>query len=447
MYHQKKIKMGFKRDYRISMLSKLDNEIEDDSFINESKFGNERSFSRNRFFNLRKIIVVIMLLRTSYQRELNAFCKRLIGGDYNIREVTAGALSQARAKLNPWAFQRLNEVAINSFYEDAEYTKWKNFRLLAVDGSVLNLPFSQNIIEQFGSEDYVIKHGAKKSLARCSIVYDVLNHTTIDAQLGPYKESEKSLLERSLAKLKTDDLLLGDRGYSYSSIMYWLSERNIDFCLRIKEDGHNAWNVVKQFTHSSKKEDIVELKFDTKIIKSLGVNKDYRLKVRLIKIQLDEKTEVLCTSLFDKRKYPHKDFKNLYHQRWGVEEAYKMLKSRIRLEMFSGKTAQSIYQDFHAKILMMTLCATLSHPIAKKVKEEFSKDKRNNKYDQGINRADALSETRSNIFQIFINKVYQLTIDIMDELIIASRQVIRPFRSNKRLKTVRPRPPLSYKNL
>lgn len=439
--------MGFKGDYRISMLSKLDTEIEADFFINESKFGNERSFSRNRFFNLRRIIVIIMMLRTSYQRELNTFCKHLIGGDYNIREVTAGALSQARAKLNPWAFQRLNEVAINSFYEDADYAKWNNFRLLAVDGSVLNLPFSKSIIEAFGSEDYIKKYGSKKSLARCSIVYDVLNHTTIDAQLGPYKESEKSLLEKSLSKLKTDDLLLGDRGYSHSSIMHWLSERKVSFCLRIKEDGHNARNVVKQFTHSAKKDEVVEFKYDTKFIKSTGLNKDHRLKVRLVKIQLDDKIEVLCTSLLDNKKHPHKDFKSLYHKRWAVEEAYKMLKSRIRLEMFSGKTAQSIYQDFHAKILMMTLCATLSHPIAKKVKEEFSKAKRNNKYNQGINRADALSETRSNIFQIFIKKVYQLTIDIMDDLIIASRQIIRPSRSNNRLKKARPRPPLSYKNL
>jgi hypothetical protein len=41
--------------------------------------------------------------------------------DLNIWALTKGAFTQARANLNPWAFKRLNEVAVDSFYDGKEY--------------------------------------------------------------------------------------------------------------------------------------------------------------------------------------------------------------------------------------------------------------------------------------------------------------------------------------
>ncbi|MBK8700712.1 MAG: hypothetical protein IPN29_14715 [Saprospiraceae bacterium] len=96
------------------------------------------------------MVVLVMMLKTSYEREIDRFCQKLIGGDYQIREVTKGALSQARAKLNPWAFQRLNTVAVKSFYETEMYDEWYGHRVLAVDGSRLRLPRSKDIKEEFG---------------------------------------------------------------------------------------------------------------------------------------------------------------------------------------------------------------------------------------------------------------------------------------------------------
>ncbi|MBK8699188.1 MAG: transposase [Saprospiraceae bacterium] len=73
--------------------------------------------------------------------------------------------------------------------------------------------------------------------------------------------------------------------------------------------------------------------------------------------------------------YLYEEFKELYHLRWNVEEVYKLLKSRVEIEQFTGRTSRSIYQDFYAKIFMMTLCAALSYPIAEKVKIEFKSEK------------------------------------------------------------------------
>ena len=387
-----------------------------------------------------------MLLRTSYQRELNRFCKTLIEGEFNIREVTAGALTQARAKLNPWAFRRLNELAVTTFYKEADYTKWEDFRLLAVDGSVLSLPYSKSIVKEFGIEEYVNKKGAPKSLARCSLLYDVLNDVTIDALIGTYRTSEKVFLGQHLDSIGAGDLVLADRGYGTTATFHSIISRGADFCIRIRNDKRN---IVKAFTNSIQIDQIVTLSCSTRDYKRMGLPVDSApIKVRLIKVELEGgATEILCTTLLNQEEYPHELFKELYFERWAVEEAYKLLKLRIQLEAFSGRTARSIHQDFHAKILMMTLCATLAHPIAKKVREEYNAEKTGNKHDQKINQTDALSQTRDSLFQIFIKGIHQDVIDVFDLIIESARQSIRPGRVNRRAKGPRKRKPINFKQI
>ena len=387
-----------------------------------------------------------MKLTTSYQREINEFSKTIASGNFNIREVTAGALTQARAKLNPWAFERLRDVATSSFYAEAPYNKWKGMRVLAVDGSTINFPHSKSIVEEFGKEDYIRKAGAPKSLGRASLLYDVLNDVTLDAQLEGYKVSEKTLFIKHLEKLQKDDLILADRGYGISCILHMIDAKGAKYCIRLR----NNWRKdVLKFVESKKASAIIEMKTSPREYEYMGMSRDTQpLKVRLLRVVLDDgEIEVLATNLFDEQTYPSHIFKALYYKRWQVEEAYKLLKLRINLEAFSAKTAQGVRQDFQAKVLMMTLCATLAHPIAEKVKKEYSKEKTGNKYDQQINKTDALAQTKASLIDIFLRKIKQKTIDVWDDIVESSRTPIRPNRKSHRAKIVRKRKPTNYKPL
>lgn len=91
-----------------------------------------------------------MSLNRALQRELDSFFKKITSSDFSIREATKGAFSQARAKLNAWAFIRLNEVAVDTFYNTVEYLKWHGLRLLVVDGTRLMLPNHPSVKEEFG---------------------------------------------------------------------------------------------------------------------------------------------------------------------------------------------------------------------------------------------------------------------------------------------------------
>jgi len=54
-------------------------------------------------------------MSNALQRELDAFSREVMGGDFSIREVTKGAFTQARAKLDPEAFKELNEDIVANF--------------------------------------------------------------------------------------------------------------------------------------------------------------------------------------------------------------------------------------------------------------------------------------------------------------------------------------------
>ena len=87
------------------------------------------------------------------------------------------------------------------------------------------------------------------------------------------------------------------------------------------------------------------------------------LKLRLIRIENDGKIAVLITSLIDTKGYPIDIFSGLYHQRWPIEEDYKTIKCRMELENFSGKSALSVYQDFHAKVFAKNLVWMMAFPV------------------------------------------------------------------------------------
>ena len=390
---------------------------------------------------------MIINFKSSIQRELDRFFQTISRSDFNIREVTKGAFTQARAKLNPWAFQRLNEVAANTFYDGAKYHTWHNMRILAIDGTRLVLPNHSSVIKEFGQQKFGPKADSPRSLAMASMLYDVLNQITLDAQLSPYASSERDLLMQHMDKIKPGDLLLLDRGYPCFWLLFLLKAKQIEFCVRLKD---NWWLKVKDFTDSDEKERMVTFtlpKKDRKKLADFPDMQDATITCRLIKIELpDGKKEILCTSLVDTEKYPYEEFDKLYHFRWNEEEAYKLLKNRIELENFSGKTARAVRQDFHAKVFLMTLCAAYAHPIEGRVVKEYKADQ-NRKFDQKINRTNALSMTQNILIAVFLRKHFEKAISAFDKIVAGTREIIRPGRSNPRKKKPKQLYSINYKHL
>jgi hypothetical protein len=105
-------------------------ELDNKGFTSRSKDGFKGVFIRDRKLPLKNLVILIMSSCSSIQRDLDRFFKSMDSSDFNIRKVTKSAFTQARKKLNPWAFKRLNEVAVNTFYENNEIYTWYGMRVM-----------------------------------------------------------------------------------------------------------------------------------------------------------------------------------------------------------------------------------------------------------------------------------------------------------------------------
>lgn len=388
-----------------------------------------------------------MQFKTTIQRELDSFYRSVQDEDFNIRTVTKGAFSRARAKLNPEAFKHLARTGLQFFYRQAPVYKWNDFRVLAIDGSRLLLPRHKTVAEEFGTCGFGPNADVQQSMATCSILYDTLNLVPIDGQIGPYSIGERDLLVEHLNYTQKGDLLLLDRGYPAIWLFFLLQSKEVNFCVRMSDFW---WLEVDNFNKSDLAETTVSFKLPSKDRERLADQPQLHgqtITLRLVKVELlTGETEILCTSLLDQQTFPIEAFKDLYHLRWSAEEAFKMLKARAEIENFSGKTAIAVKQDFHAKLFAMALCSMFAHPIEQKVREEYTQGQ-GRKHSQQINRTSALAMLHHILIPSFLKNKFQQAIVAFDDIVYKTRELVRPNRSNPRNHRPKRRHHMAYKRL
>ncbi|WP_229239621.1 hypothetical protein [Echinicola soli] len=175
--------------------------------------------------------------KSSVQQELDDFFSD------KLVSYSKGAFSQQRSKLNPKVFTWLNEKQCSFYYNKASHVRrWKGFRLIGIDGSTLQLPYSKELAKGFGQFETRTENGRKVVLARVSQAYDVLNQISIDAKIKHYRTSELSLCESHLPCLGQGDLLIMDRAYAAFWLMSSLVQQQKSFVIRVKA---NRWKQAK----------------------------------------------------------------------------------------------------------------------------------------------------------------------------------------------------------
>jgi hypothetical protein len=382
--------------------------------------------------------------KSGLQREMDSFFRETEDEAFSIRKVTKGAFSQSRRKLAPEAFLKLNEIIWRHFYNEVDYLGYHGHRLLAVDGSFLNLPDHASIREEFGTRGMGRGRlrGKKQSMCLLSMLYDPVNYLTLDVQSDQMDGSELQLLLRHLCKVNKGDILLLDRGYPSRYLFSVLQTKGIHFIVRMSVN----WVPVKQFLQSRKKDMVVTLEVpdgDYERYKQQFPAMKKTVKCRMVKVVGENgEQQVLCTSLVDNAKYKLEELGELYQTRWGIEEGYKMYKARVQIEAFSGRTAIAVKQDIYAKAMMMTLCAVLAFPIEERVIKEYNADKQKGLviHPRKINRTYAYWSTKGLLIGMFIKRLVGKALSAFDREVEANTEIVRPGRRNPRPK----KPPRHY---
>lgn len=415
----------------------LKNKIESESFCNRHK-KNPKDFTRKRALTFSKLIhFFVNLPSAAYEAELCSFNKSLHNLDIAEPIVTAGALTKAREKFEHSAFIELNEQLADRYYHYYNPARWNGFFLLAIDGTMMSIPKVKAIAEHFGQ--WNPRQGDPCPKARVSQLYDVLNRFTIDAKITPKCLGERELAAAHCRKLCHEDLLLLDRGYEGFWLFKLIMTLGANFCARVS---CNKLKIVKSFVKSGESERIVKMSCTpTSALKCAQYDLDKNsIKLRLIRVELPSgEVEVLITSLTDLREYPLDQFADLYHRRWPIEEDYKLMKCRMQMENFSGKTVHSVYQDFHAGIFTKNLTSVLIRSVEDRIKHNTA----GRIHIYKANFTNALAMMKSHVVVLFnrsaaivsacVAKLQNLIVRVLSE-VREGRSVPRNFKKKSRSK-------------
>ncbi len=313
----------------------------------------ETHFTRKRTMGFKETMMFMLnMIKKSLQVELINFFEIILNKEESI---TKQAYSEARQKILPKAFIELNDKINEVVYKDEfNYELWNGYRLSAIDGSVVQLPDTELLREEFG---YVENQNSKVARARVSCIFDVLNKIVIKSNIDKYKISERATAKEMILQMLQDrtekELIIFDRGYPGASFFSFLKEKNVDFLMRTKI------NFSKDIKNAQNQDQIINIKNDEEV-----------LTVRVVRFLLPSKQEeVLVTSLLDED-LTIEDFKELYFKRWGVEVKYDELKNRLEIENFTGRTKISIEQDFYASIYLSNMIELARQESDKIVKEK-----------------------------------------------------------------------------
>lgn len=303
-------------------------------------------FNRKRRLGPRAILSALVAM--ALDRGATSVRRGLILSDKGSRPPSTSAFCRARAKL-PHAEIHTAFRALSDRIQDDHGPRRgcvNGLRLVAIDGSQLNLPRSAETLRDFGT--YRHRIDSHQPQARLVLAWDVNAHRPIDWIAGPCFQSEREAAIRLIPSLPNDSLVLLDRGFHGIAPMQAMSDAGIACFMRVR-GGRTAWKPLQEFATSGRKDAVITItgtvegelrQLAFRAIKGTRRNRDGSAERWLF-----------ITNLTDRKRWPRQLLINLYRHRWAVETAYRELKLSDRLESFHSRTTNGVLQEIAAHMI------------------------------------------------------------------------------------------------
>jgi hypothetical protein len=409
---------------------------------NESRL-NEKAFTRNRKVGFVTLMLMIMnMVKKSTQLEIDDFFKQFSPEGISNITYTKQSFSEARQKLSPNAFIVLNDAFVEKFYDDGDFKTYKGYRLLAIDGSSIEVPNNNDTRKHFG---YIINQSKEFKLARAlsSQIYDVENKILVSSILGRCDDHERDLAIRNIEKMQgmgsfgVKDLILFDRGYPSLAFFSQLIEKDIKFLMRATLA---SLEEIQNTKTSDEYIEVVITKERLRRLKKQGIKMPIgsTLKLRVFKVELDSgEIEILVTNLNDDE-LKYEESKELYFKRWGIETKFDELKNKFEVESFSGEKSIIVEQDFYATVLLSNIASIFEQEAEEELKEQNAK--KNLKHEYKINKGILIGKLKNNLIEMLLEDDEEKKMEMYGNFIQEIKRNIVPVikdRTNERKKIIR----------
>lgn len=373
--------------------------------LKENSRLNEKDFTRNRKVGFVTLIFMILnMIKKSTQLEIDDFIREFGTEKDRNFTYTKQSFSESRLKLSPKAFNMLNDGLIQKFYEDNDFKKYKGYRLLAIDGSCMEIPNTEELINHYG---YATNSNSNKKVARAlsSTIFDVENKIVVSSLLGRYDDSERELAIKNLDILEglnkgdINDLILFDRGYPSLSFIMYLNKKKIKYLMRVSTSFYRKETNIKT---QDENVEIMVTKERAKGFRKRGklIPVGTAVNFRVLKIELNNgEIETLITNL-SAEELKHEEGKELYSKRWGIETKFDELKNKFQIENYSGIKPLIIEQDFYATLFLSNIASIFEQEAEEELREESIK--KSLKYEYKINKNILVGKLKNSIIEMLL---------------------------------------------
>lgn len=366
------------------------------------------AFTRNRKLSFQDIIYFILgLPRKSLPTELDLFFEKQ---GYS---VSKQAFSKARYKISSQAFEDIFRMTTDIFQFTKQPKTWSGYRIFAIDGSDIAIDHNSNNAAEFGLKT---NNHSSYPMARLSALYDVTNDLIVDVQFTGISTGEREHAHRLLSSKalfnnkKYKNLIIFDRGYPSRALIHELEDKGFSYLIRCSHSFLSCVNACPDGDH------IVS-----------DIYKDRTTRIRVIKDTTGDETHIFVSNLFgDKQDANY--HQNLYHKRWEIETKYGELKTRMRLENFSGKNPLAIYQDLYAALFI----SNLSSLIKSSAEAEIEKELVNGNHQYQLNRSFIIGKVCQYVRTLLFSSNYKKQLMLLIIRIQRMRSIIRSDRHFKR---------------
>lgn len=288
----------------------------------------------------------------------------------SLASVTEEAFVQARQRV-PLSFWTWLLLVLAERFEDqhAAVDRWKEFRLLMLDGSHVALQRWKTLIAEFGTAKNRRKKSNHRPQARIGMLALARSRVPWRYEVTPWSTHEQEIAHRLLDGLRPNDLVLMDRGFWSFALFYQIAQQQAFFGIRlrskiplktVKRLGPGDRLVVWRPSRKAASKGLVSRK---------TLPREITLRVLEYQIPGFRKSAVV-TNVLDPKKISHAEWTQLaghdaggnvieaglYHRRWGIETMFYELKIRQGMgRSLRGRTAATIHYEIAGHVLLYLL--------------------------------------------------------------------------------------------
>jgi hypothetical protein len=321
------------------------------------------------------IVALGLYLRTSCAEVLAELLEglRYVTGRRVVEMVASrGGITRARSRLGPAPLRALfaavvRPVAVQRGAHRTRGAWYRRWRLVAVDGSTLEVPDTSANLAAFGRPRAARGQSAYPQLRFVGLV-EGGTHLVFAAEWGAYPTSEGKLAEQLWPRLRANMLCLADRGFL--NYAHWQQARASGAAL--------VWRLKQRWTFPR----LAELPDGSYLSRLYPTAADrhhdrHGVPVRVIEYQLRgvadaEPVYRLVTSILDPTTAPAAELAALYPHRWEIELTLGEVKTHLRGGRgvtLRSKTPALVEQEFYGLLLAHYAVRLLMHEAARQADE------------------------------------------------------------------------------